>query len=750
MGRTTAILAVVAVGMLAFIFVYERGTISSRELDERKGRVFPQFVRNRVRQLEIERKGATVVLSRGKKPDEIELGLWVVEKPFSAKADQDKVDSALGAVEWLDAKRKLTRVGDDDRKRFGFDKPTLRAWYTLDNKRIAFILGQRDPMGQGYYLQTDDPSVAYVVGKDIIDAFDREPGDFRTKAIHGGISAHSTGSVTLRDEDGERVVQKRAEDWWLTKPHETFASGAAVDELIKGLDELKATRFIADAAGDLAKYGLEAPVFEVVVRESAKTSAKPTVSIDLRVGTHCGDHPGESYAAAGRPGTVVCVADEALSKVRKSVGGLRDNRLLTLEDDSIKSVLIEEAERRLELKKAESKWSYQATFEARVTASGEADASAVAEWFKTLRAVKTDSFLPADATTLRIKQLDSPRILLTFERTGESKKRLIKVGVRENYQVYVKRGEEPVVALFAGKTNALMSAEYFRFRALQLVNQHESDLSQIEAQIGSATEIAKKQGDVWFVEQPTRVEADRSVMGDLVRLFSNLQAVRFVADVVDSSYGFDKPSAVLTARYDSGDKAKASKDGKQASAQSPIKTRTFTLTLGNPAEGGGGSYARLDQDPAVFIVSQELVDRIVQRFANRSLMATPLEQIQRIKLVKRGEYPIEIQRQGQDEWVANGKGVNREHAKRIAETIASLRASSVSGYGNPSFWEGMNYARVRIFIERKPDAPAPSSYEIAIGNDAPRDASGARVYARRTGTAVGFMLPAKVVREFLE
>jgi hypothetical protein len=738
------------VGLLAFIFLYERGTVSSKELNERKGRVFPNFVRNSVRQLEIERKGATVVLSRGKKPDEIELGMWVVDKPFSAKADQDKVDAALGAVEWVNAKRTLTRIGDDDRKRFGFDKPTLRVWYTLDNKRIAFIIGQRDPMGQGYYLQTDDPSVAFVVGKDLIDALDREPGDFRTKALHAGITPNATGSITLRDEDGERVVQKRGEDWWLTKPNEALASGSAVEELIKGLDELKAAQFVADPAGDLARYGLETPVFEVVVREAVKNEGKPTVSLDLRVGTHCGDKQGESYVAAGRPGAVVCVADEALSKVRKSTGGLRDKRLLTLEDDSIKSVLIEEAERRLELKKTESKWSYKATVDGNVTASGQADAGAVAEWFKALRAVKADSFLPADAATLRTKQLDSPRIALTFERTGESKKHVIKVGARENYQVFVKRGQEPAVALFTGKANALMLAQYFRFRALQLVDESESELSQIQVQLGSTTEIVKKQGEAWFVEQPTRVEADLSVMADLVKLFSHLRAVRFVADAVDSSHGFNKPSAILTARYDSVNKAKASKADKPGSAQGPVKTRTFTLKLGSPVEGGGGNYAQLNQDPAVFIASQELVDRIVQRFANRSIMATPLEQLQRIKMVKRGENPVEIQRQGEDEWVAIGKGVNRERAKRIAETIASLRAYSVSGYGNPSFWEGMNYARVRIFIERKADAPAPSSYEIAIGNDAPRDASGARVYARRTGTAVGFTLPAKVVKVFLE
>ena len=82
MKKTTVILALLAAAMLAFILIYERGTISSRELAQRRDRVLQRFVRDRVSRLEIQRRGKTTVLVR--EPDEeggLELGDWQVEEP---------------------------------------------------------------------------------------------------------------------------------------------------------------------------------------------------------------------------------------------------------------------------------------------------------------------------------------------------------------------------------------------------------------------------------------------------------------------------------------------------------------------------------------------------------------------------------------------------------------------------------------------------------------------------------------------
>jgi hypothetical protein len=129
MGRTTIILGVVAVVMAAFILVFERDTITSREMDDRKGHLLQRFVRERVEKLEIERDGEKIVLVKEPGDEEgFDESTWRLTQPWKAKADTTTVDSLLGTLEWIDAKRTLENISQADRKRFGFNKG-YRSYY---------------------------------------------------------------------------------------------------------------------------------------------------------------------------------------------------------------------------------------------------------------------------------------------------------------------------------------------------------------------------------------------------------------------------------------------------------------------------------------------------------------------------------------------------------------------------------------------------------------------------------------------
>ena len=55
MGRTSIILGGVALVLLAFIVFFERGSVSTRERQERKGQILDTFVRDRVTRIVIQR-----------------------------------------------------------------------------------------------------------------------------------------------------------------------------------------------------------------------------------------------------------------------------------------------------------------------------------------------------------------------------------------------------------------------------------------------------------------------------------------------------------------------------------------------------------------------------------------------------------------------------------------------------------------------------------------------------------------------
>ena len=54
MARTTIVLGISAVLLLAFILVFERGSLSTHEREARKGRILDRFVRDRVTRIELQ------------------------------------------------------------------------------------------------------------------------------------------------------------------------------------------------------------------------------------------------------------------------------------------------------------------------------------------------------------------------------------------------------------------------------------------------------------------------------------------------------------------------------------------------------------------------------------------------------------------------------------------------------------------------------------------------------------------------
>ncbi len=750
MKRTTVILATIAVAMLAFILIYERDTFSSRELEERSDRVLGRFDRERISALEIERGGTTTLLVR--EPDEeggLELGEWKLRKPFSAAADQDAVRDLLGELEWLDPERELGGLKPEDAERFGFTSPRIRVWYTIGKRRVPITIGKPEPRGAGVYLQVDDPQRAFVVGEEIFNAFDHDPGHFHTKELHEGVSIFALQSLTLRDENGERVVEKRGDDFWLVRPFSALALYESVEKVTDALDRLRSRRFVARVIDDPAAYGLEAPVFEAVYTEKApvepegKGDSEPEpVSLRFRLGARCEGHEGESYLAIGEKGPVVCVADADLAEAHRDAEALRDRRLLAVRDREIESVAVVSRADELGLQKQNSEWSYQVSREGKKIAEGKASAEAVEKWLKDLRAVEAIRFLPADDQALRDRKINESTVTLRAERAGKRTAFVTRVGRIEAGEMAVRRGDEPLVAIFPATAAELLRVSSARFRPPELLGALEGELVQLEIRRGdSVEELVRDPESGWSVQKPSTVEADTVRVGELAGLLGSLKAERFAADALEPEHGLDYPALEVKARFraaaDGADNA--SEIGEQASASSD---RDHTLAIGSETEGG--RYARLDSSEAVFVVSERLVGLLSEPLVSRSLLSTPLEQIDSLKVVGR-ERTVEVTRDG-DRFALTGGGgddsADNERAAALAKAVAGLRAAGAV-HGEPGTEGGLDEPRARIAVMRKQGSADPRSYELLIGAEAPaRSDSVPRRYVKRTDIPVVFTVAA--------
>ena len=597
MGRTSIILVVVALGLFGFIFFFERGSLSTTERELRKGRIVDNFVRDKVTRMELQRHGVTTVLAKVEpNPDDpLDLGGWQVEAPYKAKADSTEVDALLGALEWAEARRSLGQASDADRKTFGLDAPRYRFRFVAGREEGGFSVGTRAADGQGAYLTPRDSKSVYVVGADLLDALEHAPEDFHSKNLHDGLTILTAQQLELRGADRTMVLSRKEGFFWVDG---ALASSVELKALIDALDGLRATRYIGEQVKP--EQGLLSPRLTVeldsLIYDSAHQGEQRTERFSLQVGAPCAGHTEESFIQVAERG-VYCASDHEIEKLARTPEQLRELRVLPLEDDAISGVELRAGASVLTLTTGETATRYQLVQDGKEQKSGEADRDALAAWYGALRELRLRDAEGSESAAA------PAGVTATFKRSGKDEAAyLLRVDPRKLQAARLQEGARFEIPPEAVELLVPMVA---RFRPKRVLDEDESQLSAVTISgAGRAEERVEKQGGEYEVVAPQRSSAARQKLDELARVFSKLDVLRFAADQPKPAHGLNAPHRRLVIEY------AASGDGK-------TKARKHALLVG-AVSGEQGRFARLDDDPAVFVLPQALTSKL-----DLSLSAAP-------------------------------------------------------------------------------------------------------------------------------
>ncbi len=724
--RTTMVLAVIAAALLAFILLYERHTLSSGDLEGREDRLFESFVRDQVTKLEIERGDERIVLERELGEDG-ELGDWTLVEPVRAETDFDAVDTLVGALDWANARRTIGGVTAEDRERFGLAEPRLSAWFTVAERRVPIVIGGEDPQESGLYLQSDDESVAHVVGRDLFEALDHDASWFRAKELLADAAPSRAERVTIAGQGGERRLVHRDGAWWIEAPVEGLASSGTVQEMLRELHDLRAEAFVADDPADLSPYGLDSPA-HVVSLSRPRADGNATVEATLAVGRACDEHEGAVYARVG-DGPVVCVDADATAPLATSAEDLRERRLVTARDDEVERIEIVSGNRRLELWREERAWKLRSK-EGPREHEATADRQGVSDLLRSLRDARVRSFAAADADTVRARGLGNPTATLSLHLASdvedEERRAVVTLGLSDAEAAWFRRGDEPVVLALDPAARDLFTTSALPFRERRLVDEDDEEAARLLVRRANEREVVERTDEGWRVTEPLAAPADSAVLRTVARGFAGLTAERFVAERPAPEHGLDAPRLVVEARFETGDRDDdhGHDHGEPEEEEERPAVREHTLRIGAATEGG--AFARLGDDPTVFVVEQGFVDALDGPLVDRGLLATDRRHVE----------GVEVERNGRPAADAPGDA--------LLATIETLRAADTAGYGAPPPAAGLARPRARLTVTRTADGPEPRSYTILLGAE---DAG--RVHARRADLEVGFLLPAEAAAALL-
>lgn len=657
--RTVLVLAGVAAALLLFIVFVERDTVSDGELAKREGRVLQNFIRKRVDTITVTGPEGEVRMVRKPDPEGImEDGIWFVESPYKSEADQRQVDALLGELEWMDARRRLEDVSEEDRKNFGLNDPQYRLSYKVGRDEGQLAVGNESPKGDGHYVSIGDPSVAYVIGKDLTEALKQPPASYHSKIMHDGVMLDTSLKITVRDAGGEQRVAQRDGRFWLEGSSPRLASRPALEALIQSIDNLQAKRYVGEGKKDLSRYGLDKPVWAVtILRKQLRDGADRFEKVEdrvvesplrFRLGAPCGENEGERYATLDD--TVYCVAEAEIAEARAATADLVDHRLAPVEARKVGHVVIEARKPEkgtLTLGSGEDGWTYQVgSSKAQTAEQGSVDA-----WLGVITEAKS-------ATPPQVVPASQPDATVTFGREGKTLLTLRLFVTPEG--LLVARDGEDGARLYPAELAQAFDVSGDVFRARKVLDYVPEALQSVAVEMGDRRQRAERDDQGTFqLAQPAKAPADVAHMARLARMLAELTVEGFeTRSVHPEAFREGEVEAV----FDEGGK--------------PVVQR-FTL-LGSVA---GDHWLARKGDDTLMVVAPEFARALSTPWLARTYAAPPLDRIEMLTIA--GPRGCKVKRDGDNFAFAEGPGTP-EQARHLVMAWAGLRIGQVSSSEAPA------------------------------------------------------------------
>lgn len=569
--RSTIALAAVALALGAFIYFYERHTVGTSEIARREGRVLDVFERAKVDRIELEREGQRLVIVR----EDGDLPGFRLVEPLETHADEDAVEALLGALDWAVPFRTIHDVSDEDRRSFGLDDPFVRVKLSQGERAVELRIGKEAPGSDGRYAESGRAGRVYVLGADVVEAVLHDVDHFRGKRLfpEGFVKvAHVArtgegGDVSLAVESGG-VLRLEA-------PLAMTAHEGRYEALKKALETLEASRFLTD---DEARAGLaEPPRLRIEVKADDRASV-------LEVFGGCPETPGKALARADG-GLPVCVDEAALDALTVPADDLRELRLATARDFDVERFEVRLGDRRMVVTLGDEP-RYEIFARGEKVAEGEADEGAFTDWLREMRRVRALRASPLAEGDRKKLGLDAPEGELRIVERGPLKRTMVlELGRASVASLLARRQGDDVLLEFPADARDLLEPAGHRVRSRELVDAELHQVVSIRVQ---------KRGEA-------AVEVEPRANTELAGRLAALEAVRFDADRAEPRHGLESPRLIVEVEI-----APVDDHGHAHGPEDADAHRRHRLLLG--AATSDGVYARLDDDPMVFVVAEALVE----------------------------------------------------------------------------------------------------------------------------------------------
>ncbi len=277
-----------------------------------------------------------------------ESNLWQMDEPVEAAADAKEIESILTALNALKVVV-FAEDGAEDVTPYGLDTPRIQVRLDLsDGDTQTLLIGGDDKATGRIYTKSADLDAVYAVNSEIYASLNKSVFDLRSKRV---IDFQRTAAIRFEIErQGKKKVvceKNSGGEWEISAPVVLKADASAVDDLLFGVDSLKAVEFAADSPKNLQPYGLDAPSIKVLFTTTGEDS------VALLIGNLKGE---TVYVKSQNAEPVYGVKKNLIDLVGVGVASLRDKQILDFDSDSAVKLTLRHGDANLTCQKQGTNW----------------------------------------------------------------------------------------------------------------------------------------------------------------------------------------------------------------------------------------------------------------------------------------------------------------------------------------------------------------------------------------------------------
>ena len=265
-----------------------------------------------------------------------DAGGWRMTAPVAVAADAGEADALVSSLETLEMDE-VVAESPADLAEYGLATPrsTVRVRVKGAAEPLVLLVGDKTPDGSAVYARVPSRPRVFTVPAFVEASFTKKPFDLRDRSV---LHIHRDAVVALdiKGPEGSYALAKDAKgEWAFVRPLATRAGRWSVDAFVGTLEGLRMEAVAAEAATDLAKFGLAPPARTVTIGLAGGASLTLEVGASPSEGRH-------HARVAGSP--LVAIIPGALpGDLAKGMNELRARRLLEVSTYDVEGFDVEAA-----------------------------------------------------------------------------------------------------------------------------------------------------------------------------------------------------------------------------------------------------------------------------------------------------------------------------------------------------------------------------------------------------------------------